>query len=41
MILTGINGNPWMALDSAQTTDVGADPATNTGGINISSLIGL
>jgi len=36
-----INGNPWMALDAAKTTDVGADPATNTGGINISALIGL
>jgi hypothetical protein len=36
-----INGNPWMALYSAPTTDVGANPATNTGGFDISNLTGF
>jgi len=33
-----INGNPWMALYSAPTTDVGANPATNTGGFDITNI---
>jgi hypothetical protein len=33
-----VNGNPWMATYSAPTVSVGADPATNAGGFDITNI---
>ena len=36
-----VNGNPWMATYATPTVSVGADPATNAGGFDVSGLTGL